>query len=201
MLCMSERHIVLDIDECLVKTFSNNWNVYDTIMNSSELFYLRNRIFTIRSKGINMWGIKRPYLNQFIQYIYDKFNSVSVWSAGEKNYVEAVVEEIFRDHKYPSTVMNWDNIVLDDTGYWKALDRFYNKSNKADPSNTFLLDNKLDNFKDDINNGLHIPDYDPLPTVEDISRDDTCLVVVMAFVDSISQSNTDIRIIDKNLSY
>lgn len=199
---MNCRHIVLDLDECLVKTFSGAWDIYENIISNPKLFYLRHRVFMIKLEGINMWGVKRPYLDRFIRYIYNNFESVSVWSAGSKDYVYAIVEIIFRDYKYPDIVMTWNNVVVDDNKrYWKALDKFYNKNFKANPSNTFLLDNKLDNFRDDPNNGVHIPDYDPLPTEEEIARDDTCLLVVILFIASIINKSTDIREVDKNLSY
>jgi len=77
---MSKLNILLDLDQTLIYSNSNNKNKHDFIVKfDTEEYYVR----------------KRPGLDIFLKYCFDNFKTVSVWSAGEDNYVKQIVSNIF----------------------------------------------------------------------------------------------------------
>lgn len=194
------RNIVIDLDECLVKMFADEWDLYERIMRSPSLLSLRGRTVVVRlDDGMYIWGIKRPHLREFIMFCFARFDTVSVWSAGTFDYVHLVTRQLFRDVHLPDIVLTRLNVENGERGsYWKPLDRFYRMvdDGSVGPSNTFLLDNRPENFVKNVGNGIHIPDYDPEPTVEELSRDDDSLLRLIQFCSEVGRG-TDVRRINK----
>ena len=165
--------IVLDIDECLVHTMPEDTEyILDQIKANKNYVSLRNRVYEIFLRDINdpraetrharYWGIKRPHLDEFLIFCFAYFKKVIIWSAGRKDYVEALVKVIFKDHKKPHAVLSYDDVIRTDNGYHKPLN-IINKlyPNMIDYTKTIFLDDREKNFIKFPMNGVIIPRYAP----------------------------------------
>lgn len=174
--------IVLDLDNCLICTISDNIEDCKVAMRNIRL---RSRIFVITlhetnivtgiRKSDNHWGLMRPYLKEFLKYIEDRYN-VIVWSAGEKRYVEAIVDVIFLDSKPPLVVLTRDDIPDINYDYHKPLKLIMQKHpGILSMDNSIIVDDRVENFRDNVGNGVTIPYYQP-DVPKEYGSDDVCLM-------------------------
>jgi len=85
--------IVLDLDGCLISSSKKN---------EGDGYLIRFNNIYGKKKGL--WIYKRPGFDDFIKKCFELSN-VGVWSLGQPNYVNAVVEKIFPIK--PSFVYTW----------------------------------------------------------------------------------------------
>lgn len=88
------------------------------------------------------------------------FAKVIVWSAGDRDYVHNMVKSLFKHHPDPDAIYTRDHIKYKNRkteDYYKPLSAIEG----IDFSKTLFLDNKKDNFRENEDNGIHIPDYEP----------------------------------------
>jgi len=177
-------NIVLDLDECLVRVFTDDvdWSLFSELRKSDHL----KDLFKISDEYGKYWGLKRPHLNHFLSFCFKRFDVVAVWSAGATSYVEAIVEHIFRDTKKPHLVMTRDHIASGfGYSYSKPLKFFFEKVPGANRSNTILVDNRKANALYDPHNIVHIPDFEPAQRLEAIKQDDDCLFTLTHWLDQL----------------
>jgi TFIIF-interacting CTD phosphatase-like protein len=179
-----------------------DWSLY-TFLQQHHL-EKRDDLIYIELEKFRLWGIKRPGLDEFLNYCFRKFQTVSVWSAGMPDYVYAIVDFIFRDHRYPDNVLTRDHVRREthfekDDFYCKPLETFFNFHPEADKSNTILIDNRLENSKYDPHNIIHVPDFVPEQTVDGVYQDDDCFQVLVRWFESGLAQREDVRILNKKL--
>lgn len=206
-----KKHLVLDIDECLLRSFSKGKNVYCDIVHNPKYTRLRSRIHTI-SNGIlscknpsdyniklRVWYIERPYMYEFLKFCQEYFETVSIWSAGSYSYVHEISQKIFRNLKPPHLIMTNKDIVYENGGYYKPLSNYYKLNPDANPKNTLMLDNMEHNFLKNKNNGVTIPDFKPsTKNMDSFLKDDINLLLFQAWLlqDEVINSK-DVRKLDK----
>lgn len=183
------RVIVLDIDETLAHTkLEIGELLHSNILTSAEALELKRRLYVLdfyRKNGKHkktLWGIKRPYLDLFLNFCFRAFDLVIVWSAGSKDYVDKMVKILFMDagHPSPHYVFSYlDCKEMEDGDRVKPILFLY----ALEPSlqripleNFIMIDNKESNFMYNVNNGLVIEDYAPSATIEDLLADDQHLL-------------------------
>lgn len=90
-----KQHLVLDLDETLIHSLSTekaqNLLIEDPI-------YAENLV-AIEVTGNYYVAVKRPFLDEFLRFCFLNYATVSVWTAGTKEYAHAVVNAIFTDVK------------------------------------------------------------------------------------------------------
>ena len=105
--------------------------------------------------------VERPYLQEFLDYIFENFN-VSVWTAASKEYARFICQKIilnkperkldyflYVEHCHMSTPKDIKNI--------KNLDFLYSKDREHfNPYNTILLDDSKDHVNYSVNNSKNI---------------------------------------------
>lgn len=169
--------IVLDLDHTLLCTFEDQSP--DTlqklgIFTNPKLLDVRKRSYHFQledlgspGSGVNYirWGIMRPYTKEFLLFCSTYFKEVIVWSAGMRQYVEAVVDEIFKDLTQPR-IFTRDHIEIINQETIKDLTKVYN--GVATERNTFILDDIVSNFARNPGNGILIPEYNPAATISSI---------------------------------
>lgn len=136
-----EKCVVLDIDLALVHTLGEELSEISRDLleksrhDTSEIYY------NISVKGKEYLGIKRPGLDLFLEFCDNNFQ-VIVWSAGTYEYVHAVVDEIFQNHKRPHMIYTRDDCEMDEEGFLiKPLSKIYSdKRNIANEYNTLVID-------------------------------------------------------------
>ncbi len=76
-------HLVLDIDGTLI---DNKEEKIDGIES-----------FEFKCKEFTCYIYKRPHLDEFLDYCFDKFDSVSIWTAASKGWMDIVLTNIINE--------------------------------------------------------------------------------------------------------
>ena len=211
--------IVLDLDETLVHTYDNDRDKeLDVFMGlgifqNPQLMDLRNRsyrivlddILTDRGTGykIELMGIMRPHLKEFLIFCFSYFKVVAVWSAGLPRYVEMIVDHIFKDVRPPHVIYCRDKCEQVGRSMPKPIIKMINEEDGLSeymPLNeTFILDDRDSAFASvNPGNGILIPGYEPDPTINSLRKDDIYLQMLMVWLmEKEVMECKDIRLLDK----
>lgn len=189
--------VVIDLDATLIST-QDSFDDFKklNIMKDPNLLEIRRRCYCIKLTDIDtvgdgsrydFWGIKRHYLDEFILFCFNYFKYVLIWSAGKKNYVEAIVDNIFKNFKKPHLVWTHDDIVFDDDeNGMKPLAKLmaspFGKKHKITAENTLFIDDNEVTFVKNKKNAVYIPGFDPEPIIESLSEINTDLLKLKYFL-------------------
>ena len=175
--------LILDLDETLICTFPSEKTIPEKYKNMKEKD-IGKRLYSFDIGDSHYCGIKRPYLDEFLTYCFDRFGAVGVWSAGTKEYVDEIVK-VLKHNKKLVCVMSRDDcdvsheesknkrgyIVHDKADYCKPLHLlFRNKSEFFNRRCTFVLDDRRDYAHHNLLNWLQIPPYEP--DINNLENDD-----------------------------
>lgn len=217
---ITDKCIVLDMDETLVHScVEKKVDPMDALYNlkiytDPGLLDIRSRCYKInmedvwskRGSGekIEMWGIMRPHLKEFLHFCFNYFRIVIIWSAGQKNYVHPIVNHLFLDLKPPHVIYTFDDLEkLNDGTYIKPLDKLITKypglNKYMNLSNTFIVDDRETVYEScNPGNGILIPGYKPSFTVSDLRGKDDNLLKLMSWLQKKEVvDSTDVRTLDK----
>lgn len=211
-LSMTRHCIVLDLDQTLIATQDNVDSLKIlNIMSDPQLLSLRNRTYYLTIDDLDkpghgtrydFWGVTRPHITEFLIFCFSYFKIVAVWSAGRRPYVEAIVDHIFRASGLPMP-----HIVFTDkdiaNGVEKPLEKMinFNTITQANMSlqNTFALDDNENTLIHNPYNGILIPAYSPVLTIDSLARDDPTLLQVKYWLLQPEIMNAeDITFLDKS---
>lgn len=192
-----ELTVVLDLDETLVHTYGSITEDSASMISNVASLDIRNRIYIIDlGFGPKMIGIQRNYVRSFLSFCGRFFKYVIIYSAGSKNYVEAVVKKIFKGIRPPDMILSRnDCITLSDKSIVKSLDIVIGKARDKgiliSKSDIVFIDDNPDYIRLDRNNAINIPAYEPSPTIESIRKRDQRLLqilIALAYPDSVDIS-------------
>lgn len=190
--------IVLDLDETLVHSCpENNIDLLKHLKIFSDPNYvdLRERIYKItmddvmdkRGTGIKteMWGIIRPHVREFLEFCFKYFKIVIVWSAGVKNYVNVIVDFLFKDIRRPLII--WDRTDIEKTPDGtlikplnKLIENIPGLNKYMSLENCFIIDDRSSVFSEcNPLNGIEIIPYKPEFSIEGIRMADNSLLKLM----------------------
>lgn len=162
---LTDKTIILDLDNCLLVSFFecdseiNSEEAIQKILLDHKSQHLRNRIYKSKVDGEKLCGVKREGLDAFLSFCFKYFRYVIVWSAGDSEYVNQMVETVFRGHHRPDYVLSRDHLVnVTEEDYHKPIEvveKLY--PGIASLNKTVFLDDKEDNFRNNPGNGFTIP--------------------------------------------
>lgn len=141
-------HIILDLDETLLHAMTMSNFIKLDLHTLSELDKFTKRTLFISSGMSNMdemyMVILRPHIFTFIDWCFRNAESVSVWSAGTKEYVDEIVECIFTMKQKKDLKFVWSRKHTCEFNkvHYKPLTKVYNKFADMNMSNTLLIDDK-----------------------------------------------------------
>lgn len=206
--------LITDMDECLIHSFDDlTEEQYRTVIAKDKT--IREHIFRIELdiRTPPIYGVKRPGLSQFLEYSLERFTHVVLWSAGKRQYVNHITEEIFKDTGHmPLFILSREFCTPEDinikenkknrtiTVYRKPLSKLKSKHSDLTLESCFFLDDNPDTSVHNVENHILIPRFDPEPTPEAIKsalKDDKALFELMKWFEKpeVKQS-TDIRKLD-----
>lgn len=203
-----QRHIILDLDETLVHSFSG----YD-VLRELKLFTsprhigLRARIFVLPD---DIWGIARPHAETFLRACFDNFATVGVWSAGEDDYVRDVVTRVFRSLPKPDVVMTRDNCLDDGEIFTKPLSvarAYYEQVGRHDvvmnEGNTLIIEDRPSAvLPEDRFNSVFVPPYEPEARLSSLLLDDGTLKTMAGWIaDQTFRGCSDVRMVPRPVFY
>jgi hypothetical protein len=190
-------NLVLDLDECLVRTFNDVDKLKSLgIFKDPDLLHLRKRtyrdvIYSLDTPGepdiTDIWGVTRPHLYEFLLFSSAYFENIFIWSSGKYDYVHAIVKHIFRDLPKPRGVLTNDDCdVYDKDKLYKPLTWLYEKYKDLNikPEDTIMLDDFAVNVRSNPQNAIIVPSYAPKMNVKSLCADDTCFYDIMAWLKS-----------------
>lgn len=205
---ITDMTIVLDLDETLVRSEEGDEAKMLIKYLVDPKFYNRRQdmykivVDTGRSKSL-MYGIKRPYLDLFLDFVFYYFRNVIVWSAGHYDYVHKICNIIFNDHYRPDAIYTNDDCVMEKRVLTKPLRKIYNTEKDINEKNTIILDDRETVFSGpNPRNGILIPAYDPYLSEPINSNVDNRLLEFMRWLMLPRVRNTsDVRYLDKNFIF
>jgi len=213
---LTDKCIYLDLDQTLISTADEKDGLrylYELkILSDPTLLHLRNRIYHVVVEDLEkpgygskyeMWGITRPHLHRFLSRCFSYFRLVMVYSAGKRQYVESIVDHIFRDLPYPHLVLSYDDIIKKGKDVIKPLTvvRDANDLTKeyVNFNNTLGLDDLESTYSQNVGNGILIPAYEPELDEESLAKDDDCLLKLEKWLMSPDViASEDVRLLDKS---
>lgn len=180
------------------------------IFNNPYLLKLRNRTYffhidDLGKPGIgtkyNFWGVTRPHLYELLKFC-SAYGRIVVWSAGKRPYVELIVSHIFKDLAYPELVLTHDDILFDKIGnVIKPLSKVCQLLGVSMKQVLAIDDNEL-TFQHNLNNGIHIPAYEPRATIDSLCQDDDTLLRLKRWLSSPEVIQTiDVTTLDKSVIF
>lgn len=195
--------LVLDLDESLLATANSNDKPSAEVMAHPSYYTI-----TIR-EGV-FWGVKRPYVDEFLAYCATRFESVGFWSAGKEGYVNEIIRVLAPPFK-PAFVMNYNHCDqvheehVAETGtvsynqeLWKPLNTVFDKYPAFTRYNTFIVDDRQDYAKGNLLNWVVIPPFSPSPKKILPANDDYLLKLIDWFERDEVKLNPNVLEIDKN---
>jgi hypothetical protein len=170
-------NLILDMDEtlihCIPGVTKEHVDAIAKIPSLAHRFYrvgMRDVLVPAGSDKVEeMYAVKRPYLDEFLDYIQFRFQRRIVWSAGQENYVYAHVKHITRTKPlcidmvwhYGDCEQTCDGIIT------KPLRKLFARYPTMSANNTLIVDDRLTAFSmENRENGVVIPAY--LPTIQDL---------------------------------
>lgn len=161
---ITDKCIILDMDETLVHIFDRTVDVSDINIEDPANYDIKNRLYFFESGHRDkrkMMGIKRLYLDDFIDFCNWFFKVVVIWSAGEETYVRKTCKWIFRGHAPPFLILARDKCKGDElTKPLKYLTENMNLKNIFNLSNTLIVDDRESTFVlENPANAIRIPPF------------------------------------------
>ena len=213
-MSLTEHNIVLDIDATLLHTQDEAYDLEEmNIYSNPTRFRLRNKVYHMNlidvtndpGKGniTSLSGIYRPFLKEFLDFCFEYFNNVIIWSAGKRKYVEECCRLMFPIDS-PSIIYSWDDCVNNSKGLFKPLSKLFDNKEyehlNITAQNTFHLDDRDDVYSLNPDNGIKIPEFECSMSTNKIMghKDDELLKLMCWLSQSKVKNSKDIRTLDKS---
>lgn len=208
-----DKVIVLDLDETLVHTFSDNeFNASNKGYELLRLYPdLRGRLYKLNVQGSVMWSLKRPHVDIFLRYVLDNFGKVIVWSAGMDEYVHEVVDWLFGTILIsPDAIYGRSFCEIESKKYTKPIRKLTIQpelGNSVRLDNTLFIDDNVISTSPNPSNAVTIPRYHPSPShvSELLQYSDKSLLQLIDWLESDavpkyeSGTGVDIRVLQKSI--
>lgn len=220
--------LILDLDETLVHSWENpqfidtygifsDPEIYRKFhpMGSPQIAY--SMFLDAKNYGQSrIWGLHRPHLHKFLNFIGDYADNIIVWSAGIRPYVDEIVKQIFLESglQPPKVVRNREDCSSYQGLYHKPIYELITDLSSqpfstmtVDPRWTLVIDDKMHTFMENPNSGVLIPQYNPginnpskVPTMDDLlDRSDIALLQLMEWLELPEVKNAeDVRLLAKD---
>lgn len=206
--------VILDIDATLLYTADDNSD-YEKFLRGIKSPYLRRRVYDFsqpskytekRGKGSTfpIVGVTRPGLDEFLDFCFNYFSIVTIWSSGTKDYVDGIVTRIFGNIGTPNVVYSRNDCIITGDNRHKPIAEMIRRENGFDGEmtleNTLLIDDLDTNAIDNPDNILLIPEYEPEMSEVGIMKPDDAFDKIKAWLlQPEVMSSKDIRKLKKNI--
>lgn len=188
---MEGKHLILDIDGTLVHTL---YSVEQSPTNTIPDF--ENRVFKV---------FKRPHLNLFIQFCFDRFETVSIWTAASHDYAKYISDCIKPKGREFTFINSFEDCTLVsgeslnefscDVVMKKKLRKIWRRNKYKNigitKDNTLIIEDTPSNCYDNYGNAIYVPEYNIFK-----SHDDTVLPRLQKYLEKLIPAAT-VRDIDK----
>lgn len=172
-----EKTLIIDLDETLLKSYDNigflqTYEIYTNPEIAAKFKNIKTYSMIINKNGqkVKIWGIFRPHLQEFLNFVNEYFDHIIFWSAGTESYVKEIIEQMERIYNVTPGKMVWgrEKCAQNTTNFHKPishiqtdLQKRYYKTFEIDPKHTLVLDDKTYTFAENPDNGVLIPQFFP----------------------------------------
>jgi TFIIF-interacting CTD phosphatase-like protein len=212
---LTDKWLVLDMDETLIHTFSegDEQSLEESkIMTNPSFLPIRKRVYNVvlddapdkkgNDERLTVWGLKRPHLDEFLEFAFDYFQGVCVWSAGLAEYVRPVCDNLFQEIQSPALIYSQNKCQKHPEGFFEKPLELMIKDPIISPymtlKNTFIIDDRATAYSHcNPNNGIQIPPYSPKSN--ELRMNDTYLLDLIRWFQTSKVINSqDVRNLDKS---
>jgi NLI interacting factor-like phosphatase len=174
-------NIILDMDETLL---SAQFNATANLFNCLPMFAKDIKPYIILTKQVH----ERPFLDVFFEYVFRKFQRVSIWTHGTSNWYcecyEKVLKQFIPYGKRFHIVITRDNgIIPFRQDLSKQLADLYLYNPLYNENNTLILDDKPYTYKYNISNSIFIEPYYLSSLCGDKNYNDSELLRVIQYLE------------------
>lgn len=185
---MEKKNLVLDLDETLVHSFCDTEEERKSNIDSEHTAKVGKHIryYEFHDTNGRVWGMKRPYVTEFLKFCNDYFDNIGIWSAGTQNYVESIVKALGGDGSIftPAFILSRKQCDVHKGDKKKPLWLIYQNYPEFSSSNTLFIDDNYNYAEENLLNWIQIPLYDPVGD-EIFSESDTSLKTVEKWLKTI----------------
>lgn len=142
----TDKVIILDIDHTLVDSTGYKSSDPD------------RRYVLAFPDGNKITGSMRPNVKEFLSFLKKYSKEVIIWTAGTKDYAEAIVELLFEEGDYPKHVLSRNDCAMRENYCHKPIRPLSHRLG-YDPSSVLIIDDTETTFTENPSNGLLIPRY------------------------------------------
>jgi TFIIF-interacting CTD phosphatase-like protein len=156
-----KQHIILDVDNTLIYTSYTHFKSADKI---------NKPLFKIDMGGKDGFVYARPYLKEFLQHCFNTYNSVSIWSLGNKVYIKSILtglkKHLKMDLKFdiiytyedtPEKYYSSEGIIMNIKDLNKIWDN--HKDLGINKNNTIFIDDRSDVLRETPKNHIEVPKF------------------------------------------
>lgn len=152
-------NVILDLDETLIYSVDKYNLKLDKNMKSE--YSILSKKFKVYSMSSDYFVCERPYLQDFLDFLFDNFN-VSIWTAASKEYAIFIINKIIlknpkRKLDYVQFSSHCDQSEKQ-TGCLKHLDKFFHIP-YYNAKNTIIIDDNENVFEKQSNQVIHIKPF------------------------------------------
>lgn len=196
---------LLDLDSTMISTKDE-----ETVLDHTEKDLKNNEYYNIpinngdRGEGIfELPGVFRPGYKKFLKYIFNTFEYIGVWSAGEYGYVHRLCDLLCRDTREFDIIFTRNDCTKGENGDTiKPLEKLIKKASWLEGislKNTLILDDKTHTFEANLNNGVLIPEWCPDVSVKDKKYEDNAFEELLIWFNTSQFKNfKDVRKLNKD---
>ena len=183
-----KRIIGIDLDETCIKSYEGRGRPQTIPADNAS------RVYELNLGDAVVWGMRRPFLNDFLRAAQDQFDYVVIYTASETPYAKAATEMIFEGLNQPHRIYARPECHTDGKGWFKPLQRVCDdfgvglESLLMIDNNHFVIEPR---FRTNL---VHIPDYLPNPMRDER---DVCLAELSRWLGELP-AECDFRSIDKS---
>lgn len=163
--------IILDIDNTLIDTkiildkYKDNYSKPSFTLSKTDISKLYKKNAEI-VPFIRVLIYRRPYLTQFLTYIFQHFY-VGIWTAANEEWMNIVLNKVLKNYKN-KFLFKWHREHSNPEGkYMKPLRRIFEKYPRFNSSNTLIIDDNYTTTQIKISH-LHINRFDYKKPDEDL---------------------------------
>ncbi len=186
--------IILDLDETLIHTFEDTNAIHKIkLLTDHKYIEERHNFFVLdfydksEEQQFHLFGMKRPYLEEFIDFCFNKFGIVIVWTAGSADYADSVVNNIF--NVLPHFVFSREHCREFKHNLIKPLKDLFDYEPDLEKYTTLdhmiMLDDREENFILNNRNGIVVQPFYPKITKNHIETSDTNLKLAASLLKDI----------------
>lgn len=184
------QNLIVDLDETLIHTFTNR----------AKFDAFECKYGEIKYDFGELYGVLRPNVKSFIAWCSGNYNQIGVWSAGKREYVEIIVDLLFKGRK-PAFVWCWENCdsYVNEYGlnlYHKPLEFVYDLVPGFTPKNTIFIDDALHSELCNAGNMIVVPPFHP---EEFGGGPDIAFIKVKKLLKTLKTAK-DVRLVEKKLN-